>query len=68
MHRGDMRCRIWLKHCARSLKVEGLIPDGITGIFHRRNPSGRIVALGSTQPLTEMSTSRVSWEVKATGA
>ena len=25
------------------------------------NPSGRIVALGSTQPLTEMSTRNISW-------
>jgi hypothetical protein len=25
-------------------------------IFHRHNPSGRTMALGSTQPLTEMST------------
>jgi len=30
----------------------GSIPDGVTGIFHRHNPSGRTIALGSTQPLT----------------
>jgi len=30
-------------------------------IFHWHNPSGRTVALGSTQPLTEMSTRNVSW-------
>jgi hypothetical protein len=34
----------------------GSIRVGVTGIFHCLNPSGRIVALGSTQPLTEMST------------
>jgi hypothetical protein len=37
-------------------KFAGSIPDGVTGIFQSLNPSGRIVALGSTQPLTEMST------------
>jgi hypothetical protein len=30
--------------------------------------SGRTMAVGSTQPLTEMSTTNISWEVKATGA
>jgi hypothetical protein len=43
-------------HCATSRKVAGSIPNGVTGMFQRLNPSGRIVALGSTQPLTEMST------------
>jgi hypothetical protein len=32
------------------------------------NPFGRTVALGSTQPLTEMSTRDTSWGVKAAGA
>jgi hypothetical protein len=50
------RCRSWLRHCATSRKVAGSIPDRVTGIFQWLNPSGRIVALGSTQPLTEMST------------
>jgi hypothetical protein len=36
--------------------VAGSIPDGVTEIFQLLNPSGRIVVLGSTQPLTEMST------------
>ena len=30
-------------------------------IFHWHNPSGRTMVLGSTQPLTEMSTRNVSW-------
>jgi hypothetical protein len=30
-----------------------LIPDCVTGIFHWHNPSGRTMALGLTQPLTE---------------
>jgi hypothetical protein len=29
---------------------------------------GRILALGSTQPLTEMSARNISWEVKAANA
>jgi hypothetical protein len=24
----------WLRHCAINRKVAGLIPDGVTGIFH----------------------------------
>jgi len=35
-----------------------------TGIFHSHYPSGHIVALGLTQPLTEMSTRGISWEGK----
>ena len=50
-----------LRHCVTSRKVAGSIPDGVTGIFHWHNPSGRTVALGSTQPLTEMSTRNISW-------
>jgi hypothetical protein len=41
--------------------VAGSIPDGVTGIFQWLNPSGRIVALGSTQPLTDMSTRNPFW-------
>jgi hypothetical protein len=35
--------------------------DGVIGIFHWRNPSGRTIALGSTQLLSEMSTRNTSW-------
>jgi hypothetical protein len=49
-----------LRHRATSRKVTGSIPDGIVGIFHRHDPSGRTVALGSTQPLIEMSTKNIS--------
>jgi len=42
-------------------KVAGSIPDGVIGIFHCHNPSDRTMALGSTQPLTEMSTRSISW-------
>ena len=41
-------------------KVAVSIPVGVTGIFHWHNPSDRTMALGSTQPLTEMSTRRIS--------
>ena len=59
--------RSWLRHCATSRKVAGSIPDGVVGIFNWHNPSGRTMALGSTQPLSEMSTRDISWEVKAAG-
>ena len=52
--------RSWLRHCATSRKVAGSIPDGVIGIFHCHNPSGRTMALGLTQPLTEMSTRNIS--------
>ena len=52
--------RSWLRHCATSRKVAGLIPDGVIGIFHWRNPSGHTLALGLTQPLTEMSSRNIS--------
>ena len=51
----------WLMWCATNRKVAGSIPDGVIGIFHWHNPSDRAMALGSTQPLTEMSTRRISW-------
>ena len=51
----------WLRCCATNRKVTGSIPDGVIGIFHWHNPSDRAMTLGSTQPLTEMSTRRISW-------
>jgi hypothetical protein len=51
----------WLRHCATNQKVAESIPDGVTGIFHWHNPFGRIMSLGSTQPLTEMSTRNIFW-------
>jgi len=55
------RWRIWLRYCATSRKVAGSIPDGVIWIFHWHNLSGRTMALGLTQPLTEMSTRNISW-------
>jgi hypothetical protein len=48
-------------------KPEGSTLDSVIGIFHWYNPVGRTMALGSTQPLTEMSTRNISWGVKAAG-
>ena len=53
---------------AQLFEVAGSIPDGITVISHCHNPSVRTMALGSTQPLTEMCTRNISWRVKADGA
>jgi len=58
----------WLRRCATNRKVAGSIPGGVTGIFRWHNPSDRIMALGSTQPLTEMSARSASWGVKTAGA
>ena len=47
--------------CATNRKVAGSIADGVIEIFHWHNHSDRAMALGSTQPLTEMSTRSFSW-------
>jgi hypothetical protein len=47
----------WLRHYAKSQKVMGSIPDEISVIFFNlANPSSCSMALGSTEPLTEIST------------
>jgi hypothetical protein len=40
----------WLRQCATNWKVAGSIPDGVSGIFHWSDPSGRTMALATTQP------------------
>jgi len=50
-----------------SRMVAGSVPNCVTGI-HWPNPSGPIMAPGSTQPLMEMRTRNISWGVKAAGA
>jgi len=65
---GGTRRRNWLRHCTINRKVAGSIPDGVIGFFHWHIPSGRTMALGLTQPLTEMSTRNISRGVKAAGA
>jgi hypothetical protein len=59
--------RTEMRHCAACWKAADLIPSGVIGIF-RLNPSHCTMALGSTQPLTEMSTRDISWGVEAAGA
>jgi hypothetical protein len=49
-------------------KVAGSIPDRILGIFQLPNSSCSTTALGSTQPLTKMSTRDIPWGIKAAGA
>ena len=62
------RWRSWLRQCPTSRKVADSIPDCVSGIFQRDNPSDRTMALGLTQTLTEISTRNISWGVKAAGA
>jgi membrane-bound lytic murein transglycosylase B len=50
----------WLRCCATNQKVAGSNPDGVMEFFIDINPSDRTMALGSTQPLTEMSTRNLS--------
>jgi len=50
-------------HCATQRKVAGSIADCAI-----HNPSGRTMVLGSTEPLTEMSTGSFIWVVRADGA
>jgi hypothetical protein len=42
------------RHYVTSRKVARSIPKGVTGIFRWHNSSGRPMALGLTQPLTEI--------------
>jgi hypothetical protein len=50
------RSSVFFMHYAARQKVAGSIPDEATGFFNVPNPASRTMALGSTQPLTEMST------------
>jgi hypothetical protein len=76
---GTISFRIWwkfkpvsvhkkLNSISTNWKVAASIPDDVIGIFHWHNPFGRTMALGSTQPLTEMCTRNISWGVKPAGA
>jgi hypothetical protein len=49
-------------------KATDWIPDCVIGIFHCHNYSSNSMALGSTQPVTEMSTRNISWGVKVASA
>ena len=63
-----MRWCSWFRHHATSRKVAGSIPSGVIGIFHWHYPSSHTMALGLTQPLTEMHTRNIYWWVKAASA
>ena len=52
---GSTRNRSWFSHYATSRKIVGSIAN-----FHWHIPSGRTVAQGSIQPVTEMSKSKVN--------
>jgi hypothetical protein len=45
-----------MRHYATSWKAAGSSPDEVIGFFNSPNPSRGTMALGSTQPPTEMST------------
>jgi hypothetical protein len=51
-----------LRHCSTSRTVAGSIPEGVNGIFHWHNLSSLTMALGLTEPLTEMSTRNIYWD------
>jgi hypothetical protein len=53
---GDTQQRSWLRYYPTSLNVAGSIPDEVIRFFNWPNPSNRIMALWSIQPMTEMST------------
>jgi hypothetical protein len=50
----------WLRYCATNQKVAGSTPDDVVEFFIDINPYYLTMALGSTQPLTEMSTGIIS--------
>ena len=52
---------------ATSRKVVGSILDGVIGIWRWHKSSGRTMALGSNQPVTDIRTGNISFGVKAAG-
>jgi hypothetical protein len=69
---GNSPCNYWTVGHAVTQLVEAEVADSISDvvirIFHWHNPSGRTMVLESNEPLTEMSTRNISWEIKAAGA
>jgi hypothetical protein len=47
------------RHYGTGRKVAGSVSDEFIGFFSWPNPSSRTMVLGSTQPLTEMSTRNI---------
>jgi hypothetical protein len=58
-----------LAHTAISTvqEVDRSIPDSVIQISHWHNPACRTMALGSTHPLTELSTTNISLGKKSAG-
>jgi hypothetical protein len=65
---GGMRWSSRLRHYATSRKIAHSIPDGVTGIFHWHNPSGRTMAVGLTQSLNRNEYQKYLLGVKAPDA
>jgi hypothetical protein len=51
-----MQYHSWLRNYGTSQKVMGSIPYEVNGFFNWPNPFGHTMGIGSTQPLSEMST------------
>jgi hypothetical protein len=51
----------WLRCRATNRMVAGSIPDIAIRNFYCHNSSDRTMALGSTQPLTDLSTRSIFW-------
>jgi hypothetical protein len=62
-----MRWRSWSRHNATSRKVAVSIPDRVSKFLIELILQGCTMALGSTQPQTEMSTRGISLGVNAAG-
>jgi hypothetical protein len=65
--RSDLQPGYWLRHYATSREVEGLNPIEVDFFFNLPNPSSCTMALGSTQPVTEMSTRNLPGGKERTG-
>jgi len=50
---------------AQLAEVAGSVPNGVVGIIYCCNSLGSIMALGSSEPVTEMNTRNILWGVKA---
>jgi hypothetical protein len=62
------RWRSMLRHCAKTRKVAGFIPDCVIGIFLWHNPSGRTMALVVSASNRNEYQENLSCGVKAAGA
>jgi hypothetical protein len=55
------RIHNWLRNCATSQRIVDSLSDDITGLFNCFKLPSSSMALGSTQPLTDKSTSYLHW-------